>query len=66
MNNYTRKISIPVPNTRFILNGRQKEDTSWDIAIYDPQEGIEKSCKKDVSNSVFGLLSSIVLKTEIE
>jgi len=66
MNNYTREISIPIPNTRFILKGKQKEDTSWDIAIYDPREGTEKSCKKDVSNPVFHLISSLELKTEIE
>ena len=60
-----KEIRIPIPNTRFILIARQNEDTSWNMSILDPRDGTEKSSEQRVPDPVFGLLSSIVLKTEI-
>ena len=60
-----KEIRIPIPNTRFILIAQQNEDTSWNMSILDPRDGTKKSSEQRVPNPVFGLLSSIVLKTEI-
>ncbi len=60
-----KEMRIPIPNTRFILVAQQNEDTSWNISIFDPRDGTKKSSKKEIPNPVFCLLSSIVLKTEV-
>lgn len=61
-----KEISIPVPNTRFIVIGKKQENNTWDVFLNDPRDNITKQMKYKAPNHLFRLFCQLMLNTEIQ
>lgn len=56
-------IEIKIPNTKFLIVGKQKDNNLWDIHLIDPNTNFKDWIRKDASTESFIFFSNIILKT---
>ena len=62
---YLKRIEIKIPNTKFIMIGKEQENKTWYTKLLDPKTNKKRTIKKEVSKHILKILASACYNTEL-